>query len=237
LTLPLYLAAAVTLGNVAWAYFALPESLPVEKRSRKFAWSHLNPFAPFAHVFNSTILRIAFSASFLFFFGGTMLQSNLSVFLKDILDFGPAGIGAILLLVGVMDILSQGYLTGELLPRFGEKRLARAGLLINGAGFVLIGLVAFVPSLVLLIVAVIVFNLGDGLFQPAINGIIANAAEPGTQGRVQGANQGQQAVARIVGPLSAAYLYTVSASALYFVGAGVVFVAATILTALRGWEL
>ena len=231
LSMPLYVAAAVTLGNVLWAYFALPESLPAEKRSKLFEWGHLNPFSPFAHVFSSATLRIAFVAAFLFFFGGTMLQSNLSVFLKDILDFGPGGIAAILLLVGVMDILSQGFLTGRLLPIFGEVKLARAGLVVNGVGFLLIGLVAFFPWVTLLVIAIIVFNLGDGLFQPSISGIIANAAPAGAQGRVQGANQGQQAIARILGPLLAAFLYTVTPSGPYFVGAAVILVAVTILSA------
>lgn len=231
LSMPLYVAAAVTLGNVLWAYFALPESLPPEKRSHNFEWGHLNPFAPFARIFNSATLRIAFGASFLFFFGGTMLQSNLSVFLKDIMSFGPGGIGAILLIVGVMDIVSQGFLTGRLLPIFGEQRLARGGLLVNAVGFLLIALVAFYPSIPLLVIAIIVFNLGDGLFQPSINGIISNAAPAGAQGQVQGANQGQQAIARIVGPLLAAFLYTVSASGPYFAGAAAIFVALAILFA------
>ncbi len=52
------------------------------------------------------------------------------------------------------------------------------------------------------------------------------------QGRVPGTNQGQQAVARILGPWSAANLYTVSASGPYFAGAVVVFVVVGILAAL-----
>jgi DHA1 family tetracycline resistance protein-like MFS transporter len=124
-------------------------------------------------------------------------------------------VGAILFTVGVMDIVSQGFLTGKLLPVFGEKTLARIGLFINALGFAMIALVAYVPSVVLMYAAVIVFNLGDGLFQPSINGLIANAAPRGAQGRVQGANQGQQSIARVLGPLLAAFLYTAAPAAPY----------------------
>jgi DHA1 family tetracycline resistance protein-like MFS transporter len=225
LSLPVFVAAAVTFGNVLWAYFALPESLPPTKRAHGFGWAQLNPFAPFAHVFNSATLRIAFAASFGFFFAATMMQSNLSVYLKDVLAFGPVGIGAVLFTVGVMDIVSQGVLTGRLLPRYGERNLARSGLFINAVGFLLIGLVAFVPTVVLIFAAIIVFTLGDGLFQPSISGIIANAAPAAAQGRVQGANQGQQSIARILGPLLAAFLYTIDVSGPYFAGAAIILVA------------
>ncbi len=230
-TAPMFVAAGVTAINVVWAYLALPESVPRERRPSTFQLSQLNPLAPLRLLSKSTALRIAFGASFLFFFGATMLQSNLSVFLKDILDFGPAQIGIVLFTVGIMDIVSQGLLTGRLLPRFGERRLARGGLLINACGFAMIGLVAVSPSLVLLFAGVIVLTLGDGLFQPAMGGIIADAAPTGAQGAVQGANQAQQSIARILGPLLAAFLYTLGPGVPYVTGAAVVVVALVILSA------
>jgi MFS transporter, DHA1 family, tetracycline resistance protein len=229
LTAPLFVAAAVTLGAAGWAYVALPESLAVSGRGDEFAWGHLNPFAPFALVMRSPALRVAFAASFCFFFAGAMLQSNLSVFLKDVLAFGPGGVGAMLVLAGVMDIVSQGWLAGWLLPRLGERRLARIGLAVNALGFFLIALVSLAPAVGFIVVAAIVEVLGDGLFQPAIGGIVANAAPAGAQGRVQGANQGQQSIARIVGPLLAAALYVIDVGAPYLVGAVVLLAAVAVL--------
>ena len=231
-TAPMFLAAGVTALNVVWAYVALPESVPRERRSTTFQLRQLNPLAPLRLLSKSRVLRIAFGASFLFFFGATMLQSNMSVFLKDVLDFGPAQIGIVLFTVGIMDIVSQGFLTGRLLPRFGERRLARGGLFINACGFAAIALVAFQPSVALLFCGVIVLTLGDGLFQPSMGGIIADAAPPGAQGAVQGANQAQQSIARILGPLLAAFLYTLGPGAPYLTGAGVVLGALLILSVL-----
>jgi MFS transporter, DHA1 family, tetracycline resistance protein len=225
LSAPVFIAAFLTMANVLWAYFALPESLPRDKRAKTFGWNHLNPFAPFIHVFRIATLRIAFTSAFLFYLAGTMLQGTVSVFLKDILKFGPAGIGMLLLVVGIMDIVSQGYLTGKLLPRFGEASLAGVGLAINAVGFVMVATIACVPSLILLYAAIVVFTLGDGLFQPAINGLIANAAPAGMQGRVQGANQAQQSVARMLGPLLGALLYMLGPSVPYFLGAGLILTA------------
>ncbi len=184
-------------------------------------WRQLNPLAQLVNVLRRSELRVPFAAAFAFFFAGTMLQSNFAVYLTQLLQFGPTGIGWTLFGVGVMDIVSQGLLSRWLLPRLGAERLTKLGLAINAAGFALIACLLFVPTVALLSVSIFVFTLGDGLFQPAINETIANAAPADMQGAVQGANQAQQSLARMVGPLLAAVLSPVNLSAPYWAACAV----------------
>jgi DHA1 family tetracycline resistance protein-like MFS transporter len=213
---PLFAAAALTLGNVLWIYFALPETVASDVPRSAWRWQQVNPLAQLARALGMAGLRIPFAAAFSFFFAGTMLQSNLAVYLKDVLQFGPTGIGWVLFAVGVMDIVSQGFLTRALLSRVGASALARSGLAINAIGFALIAYLVFVPKVEFLLVSIAIFTLGDGLFQPAINAIISNAAPAYAQGLVQGANQSQQALARMLGPLLAAALSPFSLGAPYW---------------------
>jgi DHA1 family tetracycline resistance protein-like MFS transporter len=227
---PLFAAAALTLGNMAWVYFALPESITRDATLPAWQWRQLNPLAQLAHVLGIVALRVPFAAAFSFFLAGTMLQSNFAVYLKDVLEFGPIGIGWILFTVGVMDIVSQGLLTRALLPRVGADVLARSGLAINAIGFALIASLVFVPRVEFLLAAIVIFTLGDGLFQPSMNATIANAAPADAQGLVQGANQSQQALARMLGPLFAAVLSPLSASAPYWTGGLIVIVGLVVLS-------
>ena len=213
---PLFAAALLMLGNIAWVYFALPESIARDATRPAWRWQQLNPLAQLAHVLGIAALRVPFGAAFCFFFAGTMLQSNFAVYLKDVLQFGPTGIGWVLFTVGVMDIVSQGLLTRALLPRLGAGLLTRSGLAINAVGFALIACLVFVPRIEFLLASIVIFTLGDGLFQPSINAIIANAAPADAQGLVQGANQSQQALARMLGPLLAAVLSPFSVAAPYW---------------------
>jgi DHA1 family tetracycline resistance protein-like MFS transporter len=105
-----------------------------------------------------------------------------------------------------------------LLPRIGASALAKSGLAINAIGFALIACLVFVPRTEFLLFAIMIFTLGDGLFQPSINAIISNAAPADAQGLVQGANQSQQALARMLGPLLAAVLSPFSLGAPYWAG-------------------
>jgi DHA1 family tetracycline resistance protein-like MFS transporter len=118
-------------------------------------------------------------------------------------------------------------------PRLGASALARSGLAINAVGFAPIACLVFVPRIEFLLVSIVVFTLGDGLFQPSINAIISNAAPADAQRLVQGANQSQQPLARMLGPLLAAALSPVSLGAPYWT-AGLIAIAGAVLLTVAG---
>jgi DHA1 family tetracycline resistance protein-like MFS transporter len=219
---PMLLAAAVTAGNAAWICAALPAG---DATRRQSAPATAPSPMPLASLFRCPALRRALATSLLFYLAGTMLQANITVFLSDARHYDPPRIGMVLFLVGVMDLLSQGVATRLLLPACSERGLARAGLALNAAGFFLIAASASAASSAFLFGAVAVFTLGDGLFQPAMNAIVANAAPEHMRGRVQGANQGVQAVARVLAPLAAAFLYGYGPGGPYVAGGAVIVVA------------
>ena len=230
---PLFAAAALTLGNALWVTVALPESIAPGARHAAWQWRQLNPFGQLTHVLRLVPMRVPLAVSFLFFFAAAILYSNFSVFLSRVMQLGPQGIGWTLFAVGVMDIISQGLLTRLLLPRFGAERLAGLGLTVNAIGFAMIACLVFVPSIEFMFATIIVVTLGDGLFQPSMSGIIANAAPPDAQGLVQGANQSQQSLSRTLAPLLAGALSPLSITAPYWVGALIVATAVGVLSMSR----
>lgn len=233
LSCPVFVAAALSLANLYWVHRAVAESLPSERRSTSFHWRRLNPLTQLRSALQGKSLRILFAAAFGFCLAASMWQSNLPVFLKQALDSGPMQIGLLLLIVGALDIVSQGVLAGWLLGRYGERRVAGAGLLLNAVGCALTASVLIFPSWWWLALVVAIFTLGDGLFQPSIGGLIANAAPADGQGGVQGANQSQQALARMLGPLLAAALFGWRPALPYAGGALVLLAALAVLMSSR----
>lgn len=229
LSAPLYGASALALVNAWLVQRYLPESLPPGKRSVRASGGRFNAVAQLAAALRERRLRLLFGVVFCFAFGSVVLQSNLAVMLKELLAFGPAAIGFVLAGIGVMDIVSQGLVATWLLPRFGEQRVATAGLLINACGLLLLALLGLFPMLPLLACGIAMFTFGDGLFQPSVSALIADAAPAGRQGEVQGANQAQQSIARMGGPLASAWLYGLHAGAPYAVAATAVLLAAAAL--------
>lgn len=230
LSAPLYGAAALALLNCVLVWLCMPESHPHARRSARLRWSQFNAVGQLLRALSERRLRSLFAVVFCFALGGAVLQANLTVLLKDLLAFQPSGIGLVLASVGVMDVASQGLAAPCLQPRFGERRVAAAGLAINGLGLAVIALLPLHAAAPLLLAGIVIFTFGDGLFQPSASALIANAAPAHQQGEVQGANQAQQAIARTAGPLAAAWLYGIGASAPYAVAAIIVLLAAALLS-------
>jgi DHA1 family tetracycline resistance protein-like MFS transporter len=229
LSAPLYGAAGLALINCALVWCWMPESHPDARRSKHLSLRQFDAIGQLMRSLRQKRLRLLFLVVFCFALGGAVLQANLTVLLKDFLAFQPAHIGLVLAGVGVMDIVSQGFAAPRLQGRFGERRIATAGLAINGLGLATFALLPLHAAAPLLVAGIAMFTFGDGLFQPSANALIANASPADRQGEVQGANQAQQAIARTLGPLAAAGLYGASASAPYASVAVVVLLAAASL--------
>ncbi len=229
LATPLFVAAGVTLVNLIWGYFYLPESLHPDHKTSKLDLWHLNPFAQFSHIFTLQVLRRIFFSGFLFFFAMNAMYGNASVYLKDVFGWNVTQIGLLLFGVGVLDIFSQGFLVRKLLPIFGDVKVAAAGVFLCVIGFAIGSLTAIFTIPFILFIGVIILNIGDGLYEPSASGLISNAVGPKMQGRVQGANQGMQSVARVIGPIFAAWAYQYWHGLPYALEAGITIVALVIL--------
>jgi DHA1 family tetracycline resistance protein-like MFS transporter len=207
LSAPFYLAAAITVLNALFGWFVLPESLPLEHRTSDFSLHHLNPFGQLRAVLSNTVIRTILFIGFFYFLPFSQLQGIAGIYAKDVLHWNPTSIGIFFFVVGLVDIITQGFLAGKLLPKFGEIRLIIAGLLVTGFAYVLNSMLVFFPVTIFAFVAVIIYAFGSGLVEPSLGALISKSAGPKQQGRVQGANQSLQSITRMTGPLIAAYLY------------------------------
>ena len=84
------------------------------------------------------------------------------MYLKDILSFTPTNIGFLFLLIGSIDILAQGYLSGKIMPKVGEKRLIIFGFILTGIAYASNAANIVFRSVPLLIGGTIIYALGSG---------------------------------------------------------------------------
>ena len=208
LSTPFWLAAGVTFLNLLWGYFILPESLSSEHKVLNVKISQLNPFAQFHHLFSIKTLQRLFFVSILFFFAFNAMEGNASVFLKDVFHWNAKQIGILLFAAGFVSIMTQGFLVRKLIPLLGEQKVIIAGLILASIGIGSAALTTFYTNTILLYICIVVFIIGDGLYEPSNNSLISKTVDQNMQGRVQGANQGLQSLTRIFGPLFAAWIYT-----------------------------
>lgn len=205
---PFYLAAGVTALVWVGFYFFLPESLQAEHRSQQIGLAALNPFTQLRAVLALPNLRGLLLINFLYALPFAIVQAISALLIKDSLGWNPARIGFVYLGVGLMDIAVQGGLVNWLLPRLGEVKTTMTGILFMIGGYALFALLPLTSSAYVLIAAVLCYGLGSGLIEPALRGMLSQAAGPREQGIVQGGGQSVQSLALVVGPLIGGLLYT-----------------------------
>lgn len=218
-TAPAYFAAVVTLVNALWGWWAMPESLPKEKRTDHIKLAKLNPLSQLISVFALPQLRWLLVATLFVQLPFAMMQSNLSVLGQNVLKWTPDQVAGVFTVVGVVGIIVQGGLIRPLLKAFGELRLAVAGIVIMAVGFLLLSQVPTLLADWAIYGGAAIFALGNGMLTPSLTGLTSQAVGPREQGKVQGGSQSVQALGRILGPAygSAAYV-SIGAGSPYWIG-------------------
>lgn len=208
LSTPVYVAAGITAATALLSAFVLPESLAVEHRTTTFSLSDVHPFKSIGDALKRPVLRPLLLGVLLISIPMAGLQTNLGVFAKDTVGWGPAQVGLLLFCVGVIDIVVQGGLLRILLPRIGERGVVLAGLIGMAVGYAIIAVVgSFLTLPWLFVVGALLFSASEGGSGPAMSGLISNAVSHREQGWVMGGLQSMNSGARVIGPLAAGALY------------------------------
>src|SRR5690349_796621 len=135
---PFLAAAGLLLLTLVWGYFLLPESLDKEHRITSITVSELNPLKQLASTFHWANVRWFLLAWFLYALPVSMLQTTLTVLMKDSLGFNATQAGLIVTLVGAVDILVQGVLVGWFLAKLGKIRLGLIALVLVSISYLVL---------------------------------------------------------------------------------------------------
>lgn len=201
LHLPFYLAGSLTLLNLLYGYFVLPESLPLDKR-KPFAWRDANPIKALRGLaqlrgVGPLVGVVALSGLAQFVLYTVWVLYNAFKF-----GWGAEENGYSLTAVGVMAVLVQGVLMGPLLKRFKPQRLAIMGLVSSALGYFLWG----AATEGWMMYAVIGINLLGGTVTASVQSLISSAADSRNQGQTMGAVSSLNGLMAVVAPMLGAPL-------------------------------
>jgi len=196
LSLPFFLAAALSLLALILVILVLPESLPVERRDTAGRGRIRGPqFGAMRRALSSPI-GLLLGMAFLLTFGLTNFESVFGMYALKRFGWGTEQVGGILMLVGVISVFMQGAMTGRLTRRFGELRVLRTALLVSAIGF---GLMLLADSLPGVLVTVGIFVFGNALLNPVTSTLISRRTTV-SQGVTMGLNNAFQSLGRMFGP-------------------------------------
>ncbi len=212
---PFYAAATVALLNVAYGFFILPESLPVEKRTvytRAQLLAKSNPFTALSVLLrlpkasNGVSIATLVVAVALTNLAQFMMHTTFVLFTTLRYDWSPSDNGIALFIVGIIHALVQGVLLGKLLQWWGDRRLALIAMSVAAVEFAGFALATQGWMMVTLILLAFI----NSAAMPALMGLVSKNLASQEQGAKLGAISGLNAVMMVLAPLIATPIFAAS---------------------------
>jgi DHA1 family tetracycline resistance protein-like MFS transporter len=205
--LPFWAAAACSLANVLYGWLVLPESLAPDRR-RAFSWRRASPAGSLRLLRSDSQLAGLASAAFLSNLAHAALPVTFVLYAGYRYGWDARAVGLSLAVIGASSAVVQGGLVGQLVRRYGERRVMLFGLCAGAAGFAIYGLAATGAAFLAAVPIVALW----GLAGPAGQALMTRIVSADQQGELQGANGSVQGVAMMIGPLmfAAAFSWGIS---------------------------
>jgi DHA1 family tetracycline resistance protein-like MFS transporter len=195
---PALAAGVLSVIITIFGFFLLPESLAPEQRRKKVALAELNPLRQVRDALRPRILRRLLLSNFAQNFAFSGLQTNFVLYTFVRYGLDPAQNGLIFAYIGFLSGLMQGVITGILVERFRERRLAAAGLALMMLGYAAL---ALAPEVWSIYGAMTLIAVGSGLSTPTLTSIITKQVSSEEQGSILGASQAIDSIALMIGPV------------------------------------
>jgi DHA1 family tetracycline resistance protein-like MFS transporter len=152
-----------------------------------------------------------------------ILESTFALFLQAKPGFGGKEVGLSWSVAGISMVVTQGFLVGPWMQKWGETPLIYLGLFINALSYFIILSAWNLPSL--LAVMALMSILGAGL-RPAILTFTSRRTLAKDQGFVQGQQNRFMAFGRVIGPFTAGFLFDTAGISSPFYAGGIIYLGA-----------
>ncbi len=194
--IPFIAAAMLTLLNVVYGYFVLPESLPKEHR-RPFEWKRANPLGSLMQLkkykgVGGLIISLVF-----IYIAAHAVQSTWTFFNIEKFRWSNSLMGISLTVIGLLVALVQGVLIRYTSPKLGNEKSIYIGLGLYSLGMLLFS----VANQGWMMFAFLVPYCLGGIAGPALQSLISGNVPKNEQGELQGALTSLMSATSIIGPL------------------------------------
>jgi len=155
------------------------------------------------------------------------MEATLVLFVGDRFQWTVREVSFGFAYIGLVMVISQGFLVRRLLPVLGERKILMTGLAMMALGLIMIPLSGNIPMLA---VSQTLLAFGFSFTNPSTMGSISLLASSKEQGAVLGTTQGTASLGRIIGPAVGGLLYQqVGMASPFFTGGFLAFIGFSIV--------
>jgi MFS transporter, DHA1 family, tetracycline resistance protein len=196
---PMYFAAALSLGNFSAAWFLLPES-----RTVVGAAPSVGRVEALRRAVARPQLVLLLSLFFIIMTAFSGFEVTFALFSERRFGFTMATIGYLFAFIGIVLAVVQGLLVGKVVRLLGEHRVVPIAVAVIALGLALVPMAQSVP---MLLVALGTLAAGMGFNGPSLTSMVSRLSDPDDQGGILGVAQSLASLGRIVGPVWGGFLF------------------------------
>ena len=222
-SIPFFAAAALGVFTLLAALRWLPETLPqsvIDGRTTNARpdWRTLTRTL-------SPLLALALAGQFAL----TMFEGTFALFAQAKFDFGPAEVGYVFVVCGLVMTLFQAGAAGLFVGQISEMTRIGAGFAVMGAGIVLL---AAAQTKLLVFIFVALLSLGMAFIAPNLSALVSKRGGEQQAGASLGIQNAANSLGQAAGPLLGGVLFLWRISAPYLIGGTALLAVAAFI----GWK-
>ena len=181
-SVPAMVASALALVNLGWIATRFSESLSASARVVAHPVRDRDPLRLLRARLDKPVRRMIL-VYFVFIFAFSGMEFSLAFLAVERFGFNTTEITMLMVYIGVVLILTQGVIVRRIVPLFGEKPVAIAGLVFVMFGFLNLALATNVAWLYFGLGSM---ALGSGCAIPSLTALVSLATGAGQQGQAMG---------------------------------------------------
>jgi MFS family permease len=208
-----YVASGLSLIALVLGIMLLPETRQLRSAPLDRKWFNWHGLQLALHTPGVAPVLVTF---FLATLGFASFEVTLGLLNKNALGLIERRNFLVFAYVGLVLLLTQGFIYRRLAPRLSEATFIGLGIVFMGIGVCSLGGVSwaateqaltFWPLLTWTLASLTAAVMGFAFLTPSAQALISRRSDPGRQGEILGVNQSAAAMARILGPIFGLTLY------------------------------
>ncbi|MCS6873584.1 MAG: MFS transporter [Pyrinomonadaceae bacterium] len=195
--IPFLFASLLSFINVVLIFFILPESL----KSNGLVRNRESRFKEILRALRDSRFSVLTIEYFLLVTAFSMMTTAFAYYTMTNFGYDASQTGYLLGYIGLIAVVTQGFLLDRLVKLYGEEKLIIAGSLILSLSLFSVPLVSKDSGgLISLLLGTAVFSFGNSISSPSLNSLASKLVGENEQGRALGLMQSAASLARVVGP-------------------------------------
>ena len=196
---PAFAAAGLATLNLIGVIAVLPESLTAERKAElaKQEKRALISITAMIEELNKPRVGPLMTIRLFYALAAALFQSMFTLWAKDRLNLNAQTTSYLLAYVGLLSVIVQGGLIGQLTKRFSEAKLIAWSVVIQAIALLAW---AFTPSVPVLLVVLIPLAFSTGVLNTVINSAITRSVPPHEVGGALGTAGALESLSRVVSP-------------------------------------